>query len=128
MSEYELTIEEIAKYENTPNAHFGGDDSYWDIKSILKAQVAKLQSYYASLAPEKLVEEVEQCIERTRWLNDKHFCPHEATKIILSLVMAYYLEKIEGIENRYKPHPGGLIMEVYDLAIQAVLKVIKEVE
>ena len=103
----------------------------------LAAQIlSPINGYYASLTPEKLGDELFQIVDSANFKDGP--TSEEALTQILSLVMAYFVEKIEGIENPYHRTAVAAYgkesynvypeFAIYQEAIQAVLKVIKEVK
>jgi len=108
---------------------------------LIQRTIKALQSYDASLTPEKLREEVALVVRQnttpyTSLRDGKTIMAEEIAVQILSLVMAYFMEQIEGIENPFTSNIFEADEKIYNPdankwfneAIQAVLKVIKEVE
>ena len=108
---------------------------------LIQRTIKALQSYNASLTPEKLREEVALVVRQnttpyTSLRDGKTIMAEEIAVQILSLVMAYYVEKIGGVENPHKPNPlrefdheiTMALRDGFNEAIQAVLEVTKEVE
>ena len=93
-----------------------------------------VNGYYSSLTPEKLRDEIFQIVDSANFKDGP--TSEEALTQILSLVMAYYVEKVKGIENPFTSNIFEADEKIYNPdankwfneAIQAVLKVIKEVE
>ena len=136
---YELTDGEI-KIEVNRLREMGSRHSYAAGRRVAQAQIAKLQSYYRDMAPEKVREKVALLIyEDLGQYPDGGKSLKMAARII-PLVMGSIVEKVKGIEN---PYDRGIAKEqelgndllagiyeskdtyrVWNEAIQAVLKVI----
>ena len=150
---YELTDEKII--DLVTQYHLSGvQNRHILAKAVAKAAQEKYRNYYLNMTDEELREEVaiqlhlmvvsfakqhgrespEELWPSLRETAKDHY--RELAAQILSLVMANFVKRIEGVEN---PHPvystdgktwnpyGYDKMNTWNEAIQAVLKVIKEV-
>ena len=148
---YRLTDEEIFKLvrEEAPQDYcqLALDTG----RLVADAQITKHQAYLASLAPEKLKGKIALKIaeETSVYMLLKNYHEQDTalqeyllslgnsiTGQILPLVMAWFIERVKGIENSHKPNPlreydhtiTEALKDGFDEAIQEVLKMRQEAD
>jgi len=148
---YELTDEDIDNaWPNEPLHIIKNGEALWlellrVAHVIAKAAQEKQRNYYRDMTPEKLRKKVKDLLDtdmhrvaiNRNWWEQSEQSADQILSLVIPHTIEKLLEKIEGMENPYPVYstdgktwnPYGYDkMNTWNEAIQAVLKVIKEVE